>query len=160
MMIPPRTIRKVRKMNSLRRLMMIEEEDEDSPSRESCSDGETLIGSDFVSTPTSEKGFSEKDFEAKDGDGDVGLQICLDMLTQELGAGLKTHKPSQIDRDSGSGLQVLLLIEAYEGLRRKLVERGGGVRTDFRRAVQVLDQWLDALHTIYGEVQTKDMGRM
>ncbi|KAK0715085.1 hypothetical protein B0H67DRAFT_644875 [Lasiosphaeris hirsuta] len=107
---------------------------------------------------------------------DVGLQICSDLLVDELakvfyggeGRG-KRHSSYGSQGPAGDGgerakkLQLLLLIEAYEATletcRREVswppVVRGtGGDRTrrkHVREVVGILDHWLGSLYSIYDE---------
>ena len=86
----------------------------------------------------------------------VGLQICLDLLTDELANALYRQGPAESGdrRKRASHLQVLLLIEAYEGLlatcRQKLLwQDRREEREDIRSTVRILDHWLEALYVIY-----------
>ncbi|KAK3318773.1 hypothetical protein B0H66DRAFT_533285 [Apodospora peruviana] len=86
----------------------------------------------------------------------VGLQICSELLTDEL---IKTFVRQHPDEKHGraSKLQVMLLIEAYEAMldncRRELLKTEDGADADRRRhvrdAVRILDHWLDSLYVIY-----------
>ncbi|KAK1749823.1 hypothetical protein QBC47DRAFT_395387 [Echria macrotheca] len=91
---------------------------------------------------------------------DVGLQICAEMLTDEL---RRTFVHHQRGKGGMSKLQVLLLIEAYEATldncRREIMRppltRGGegdaARRKHVREAVRILDHWLDCLYRMYDE---------
>ncbi|KAA8577081.1 hypothetical protein MFRU_023g00330 [Monilinia fructicola] len=154
-----RTLRKIKSQESLRDLC---KSYATSPS--TVSDCETLVGSDGGSSP---RGSIFKDdgkddsFEFKDvappayeptgktsvSDEDISLQICSDLLTSKLTATLcPGHSKDQGSKVSS--LEILLMIEAYESIRKEL-------RSDSREdhvisaAETALDQWLHALYTIY-----------
>ena len=96
----------------------------------------------------------------------VGLQICSELLTDELLKTFFRQHPNE-KRGRASKLQVLLLIEAYEAmldncrkellnvpLRSDSVEKQrerGQRRKHVRDAVRILDHWLDSLYVIYDE---------
>ncbi|KAM0286785.1 hypothetical protein ACHAQH_000805 [Verticillium albo-atrum] len=77
--------------------------------------------------------------------GNLGLQLCIDLLTRELATAM-------LDRPGGKpdapGLQILVMIEAYEKLRDQVLEMGSqhdglnGVETMF-------DTWLGALYSLH-----------
>jgi len=77
-------------------------------------------------------------------DNDVGFQICLDLLTNELATGLFKQHPSE-ELEKASGLQILLMIEAYEAVKQQLCQSPHV--TD--QTEQMLDNWLAALYTLY-----------
>ncbi|KAK3378913.1 hypothetical protein B0T24DRAFT_142489 [Lasiosphaeria ovina] len=88
----------------------------------------------------------------------VGLQICSELLTEELTRTFFRQHPGET-QPRASKLQVLLLIEAYEAMldscRRELLKpppaRGGERRKGLRDAVRILDHWLDSLYVIYDD---------
>ncbi|KAM7214410.1 hypothetical protein V8F06_010248 [Rhypophila decipiens] len=101
----------------------------------------------------------------------VGLQICSELLTDELLKTFFRRHPTE-KHAKASKLQALLLIEAYEAMldncRKELLhvplpERsaGDGERADereglqrrrhIRDAVRILDHWLDSLYVIYDD---------
>lgn len=79
------------------------------------------------------------------GHGNVGLQICTELLTRELAMAMFDKGGASSD---SSALQVLVMIEAYERLRDVALEMKAqhgdlvGVETMF-------DTWLGALYTLY-----------
>jgi len=76
--------------------------------------------------------------------GDVGFQICLDLLTNELATGLfKQHPEDSVEK--ASGLQILLMIEAYEAVKKQLCQSPKVTN----QTVKMLDNWLAALYTLY-----------
>ncbi|AEO66509.1 uncharacterized protein THITE_2114639 [Thermothielavioides terrestris NRRL 8126] len=110
----------------------------------------------------------------------IGLQICSKLLTDQLARALLPKRPEgaasgSSNNASGSGanggaeeeeeesaqkLQVMLLIEAYEGVleecretKEELEEEAGENEVEgaaeLDDAVQILEHWLDSLHTIY-----------
>ncbi|KAK4663333.1 hypothetical protein QC763_607650 [Podospora pseudopauciseta] len=89
----------------------------------------------------------------------LALQICTHMLTDELKKALFAQHDG-VDEDSQAAkLQVLLLIEAYEGVMESCKEQlaqseqeGSNVEVKHaREAVEILGHWLDSLYEIYGE---------
>ncbi|KAK0666819.1 hypothetical protein QBC41DRAFT_229799 [Cercophora samala] len=89
----------------------------------------------------------------------LALQICTHMLTDELKKALFA-KQDGVDEDSQAAkLQVLLLIEAYEGVmdscKEQLVQseqEGSNVEVKHaKEAVEILGHWLDSLYEIYAE---------
>ena len=114
-----------------------------------------------------------------DGADSVGLQLCSDLLTDQLTKAVVSSGKKDSDnnteekRQSKKKLQVLLMIEAYEGMlqscRRESAgaedearsaseygERNGDQGVEERKAktgkmVPVLEHWLEALHGVYDE---------
>ncbi|KAK0726497.1 hypothetical protein B0T21DRAFT_35222 [Apiosordaria backusii] len=89
----------------------------------------------------------------------LALQICTHMLTDELKKALFAKREG-VDEDSQAGkLQVLLLIEAYEGVmdncREQLAlseQEGRNVEIkNAKEAMEILGHWLDSLYEIYAE---------
>jgi hypothetical protein len=160
---PHRTVRKVKGSRSLRELVTCQEVEEHS-----SSDTETLVGTPSLGSPTSQQSFSWKGspgtteieetgmpFAAADpAKDDVGFQMCLDLLTSELAAGLFKKHPSE-DLDRPSGLQILLMIEAYESIQKDIRQEikeshVTGEKFDQVKAVEKsLDYWLEALYALY-----------
>ncbi|KAK3389164.1 hypothetical protein B0H63DRAFT_95050 [Podospora didyma] len=92
----------------------------------------------------------------------VGLQICSELLTEELTKTLFRQHPADETRSPrASKLQVLLLIEAYEAMletcRREMLKpppvrvSASERRRHLKDAVRILDHWLDSLYVIYDE---------
>ncbi|KAG9228756.1 hypothetical protein BJ875DRAFT_346205, partial [Amylocarpus encephaloides] len=86
---------------------------------------------------------------------EIGLGICMDLLTNELASTLLKQNPTAID-DRASGLQILLMIEAYETLQQHIRKelhatsvRGEEVDGHLKDIDLILDQWLDSLYAIY-----------
>ncbi|PQE24402.1 mating-type switching swi10 protein [Rutstroemia sp. NJR-2017a BVV2] len=155
-----KSLRKIKSQESLRDLCKSH-----SVSPFSASDCETLVGSDGGTSPRHslyQDELKNNPFDAGTGDlprpnkileesspveQDVGLQICSDLLTSKLRTAL--HRQDLNDKKL-SGLQILLMIEAYESVREQL-------REDYQRdrhvtdTEAVLDNWIEALYTIYEE---------
>jgi hypothetical protein len=163
---PRRTVRKVKGSRSLRHLVTCQEVDEHSGS-----DTETLVGTPSLGSPTTQR-FDWKESpgikeihdnetetpspgtgEAKD---DVGLQMCLDLLTSELTTGLSKNHPSE-NPGRPSGLQILLMIEAYETIQKQIQQEikeahVTGPNFDQVKAVEKsLDHWIEALYALYNK---------
>ncbi|KAK4149592.1 hypothetical protein C8A00DRAFT_18740 [Chaetomidium leptoderma] len=81
-----------------------------------------------------------------DDDDNVGLQICLDLLTRELSSAI-AGRPCRSSVDT-SALQVLAMIEAYERLRDQMAELSSG-NEQARSLEMMFDMWLRALHSIH-----------
>lgn len=79
------------------------------------------------------------------GQGNLGLQICTELLTRELAMAMLDKNGASSDT---SALQILVMIEAYEKLRDQVLEmkaqRGelGGIESMF-------DTWLGALYSLH-----------
>lgn len=149
----------------------------------SYSDSETLVGSESPRSPASTISPSKSYFEIKrlnlvdkppkrmltpdsqawDAlpglDDDIALQMCTNLLTTELATALFRHHPTE-KQDRASGLQILLLIEAYEAMqqqnRRERYDShlNGEFEDSHVEAVDlILDHWLNALYAMYDRAQ-------
>jgi hypothetical protein len=92
---------------------------------------------------------------------EIGLGICMNLLTNELASTLLKQSSTAQD-DRASGLQILLMIEAYETLqqhiRKELHEaflRGEEIDSHEKDIELILDQWLDALYAVYDRAQAR-----
>ena len=142
--------------------------------RRYSSDSETLLGSDSEPSPNSpilhyfpksdpdaiemvrDSGVHEETSDLTIPENDIGFQLCMDLLTNNLATALQRQHPLE-PGSRVSGLQILLMIEAYESLQQKLnqeqdhvTERGGEHVSD------VLDHWLHALRSIYEQSVSRD----
>lgn len=79
----------------------------------------------------------------------------MDLLTNELATALFKQHPSE-NQDRASGLQVLLMIEAYETLQQHVRKEihdaavaGQEVDDHVRNMEAILDRWLESLYAIY-----------
>jgi hypothetical protein len=81
------------------------------------------------------------------------FELCLDLLTAQLAQGLfKKHPAEPLDR--ASGLQIRLMIEAYESVLDQLRESAGddddGLGNKSTGDMQhTLDHWIAALYSVY-----------
>ena len=139
--------------------------------RRGSMDSETLVGSDTDTSPNSpaSRSFSLSDRETiktirdrqnsstKQGlsnSNTVGMQLCMDLLANDLSAALSRQHPAK-SKNKIPGLQVLLMIEAYESLQRRLRQEMFNSRVmDFseeqlKTVDNTLDHWLQALRSIY-----------
>ena len=162
--ILPRTVRKVKGQQSLRESLKCD--------RPYSSDADTLVGSltpSSQASPTSAyfpSRFSEKYQEPTNYDhdlhqpldehNDIGLRICLDMLTNELATALfKQHPVENLDR--ASGLQIMLMIEAYESVQQRIRQDMHQLHLENQNpnhvmaAEQMLDNWIDALYALHDQ---------
>jgi len=179
----PKTLRKIKCQLSLRDLIRDQAQDTPqlSPPSTSHSDAETLVGSESTTSSPMRKGFviaKEKlpriAFEkAKTGNGndkraslalsdfDNDIGICIDLLTNELATVLFRHHPAEM-QGRASGLQILLMIEAYETVqqhvRKQLYDAHVmGKKTDHLQSVErILEHWLQVLYSVYDRSQ--DLG--
>ena len=136
-------------------------------SRRHSSDSETLLGSDSEPSPNTPllDYFSNSDLDTlkliQDSGGqseppalamaenDIGMQLTMDLLTNDLATALHQQNPLE-SGNRVSGLQILLMIEAYESLQQRIGEEQGHVTEDGGEHVSdVLDHWLQALRSIY-----------
>ncbi|QSZ35280.1 hypothetical protein DSL72_008149 [Monilinia vaccinii-corymbosi] len=130
-----------------------------------ASDCETLVGSDGGSSRCGSifKGDVKDDsFEFKGAapptykrsgktsplsNQDISLQICSDLLTNKLATALR--QGHTIGREiKVSGLEILLMIEAYESIRKELRLNPRDIHV-ISAAETALDQWIQALYTVY-----------
>jgi hypothetical protein len=91
---------------------------------------------------------------------DVCVQLCLELLTNDLATALHQQHPLELVNRI-SGLQILLMIEAYESLQQNLRrEREAHVADQAGEHVEVLDDvlnhWLQALRSIYERSASRD----
>lgn len=127
--------------------------------RRHSSDSDTLLGSDSEPSPNSSAPhtFSDSDLEAfkvmHEADqtmtetDEIGMQLCMDLLTNDLASALQRQHPLE-PGNRVSGLQLLLMIEAYESLQQKL-RRMGPDEDHVSAADEALEHWLQALRSIY-----------
>lgn len=95
---------------------------------------------------------TRRDGEPLQGEN-VGLQIYLDLLAEELSAG--TLRLQQWTGAGASELELWLMIEAYEGLRDRLLARRPRTRQEMDELALVrtmFDIWVGALHKVYQDM--------
>ncbi|CZT10909.1 uncharacterized protein RAG0_15227 [Rhynchosporium agropyri] len=188
---PPRKrLRKIKCQLSLRDLVKQHSQCAPSPSTPG-SDVETLVGS-LLCSPFDEefeKGTyahrpllsrrtrshdsdDEQSLPSLDVDGntDIVLKICIELLTNALAAELLRHHatPKLTEagtKDRATGLQILLMIEAYETVqqqvRRMLYDKHvtGKQFEHVRDAERILEHWLQALYTVYDREHVEESAR-
>ncbi|KHJ31397.1 hypothetical protein EV44_g0036 [Erysiphe necator] len=162
---PLRKLRKVKSQISLRDLSKDQAEPQVKRSKttDSDCDVETLVGSETTSldskindefwrVPSTRKPtYPSIKADRGNGDADIGLQICVDLLTNELASILFRHHPVE-DNDRASELQILLMIEAYETIQKQIHERAMDPCVTVhhvRYLEQLLENWLDVLYDLY-----------
>ena len=137
-----------------------------SPSRHhtrfpsSVSDDETLLGSEpdtaHPKRPSSSSSSSDSPpHDSKEinnvanqiAPSSLSFQIGLQLLTKELAAALADH--GHTDDQASAGLQVWVMIEAYERLRDQLEASTSEETREVRLAI---DPWLKALYAIHNEI--------
>lgn len=90
-------------------------------------------------------------------DDDIALQMCTTLLSNELATVLsKQHTREQQDRTSG--LQLLLMIEAYEAMQQQVRQdlyesQFTGQTCQLKGLDSILDHWVDTLYAMYEQTQ-------
>jgi hypothetical protein len=171
-----KTLRKVKCQMSLRDLVKDQSE---RPLSTLSSDTDTLVGS---ASPTSQLSPTKGEFDQEEValfkthrnpylmvdeadcsrsalDHNIGLKICVDLLTNELATALFRQHPAESE-DRASGLQILLLIEAFEGIQRQARQRRHNLHrqtTDHyvEEMENILNHWLEVLYLVYDQSQEK-----
>jgi hypothetical protein len=167
-----KTLRKIKCQVSLRDLVKSQSE---------SSDTETLVGS---ASPTSQLSPTKGKFDREEtalpethqsqyliGDGadcshsaldhNIGLKICVELLTNELATALFRQHPAESE-DRASGLQILLLIEAFEAVQRQARQKVHNSHvtdqtTDYyvEEVENILNHWLEVLYSVYDRSQDR-----
>ena len=84
----------------------------------------------------------------------IGLQLCLDLLTREL-VGAFFHQHPQEHQDRASKLQIQLMIEVYEDILQKMkrdpetLHVTGLPRADLMATEKILHHWLEVLYYLF-----------
>jgi hypothetical protein len=140
------------------------------------SDAETLVGSE---SPTSQHSPTDGEFEKVKlpiinphdqtlsdplaaFDDDIGLKICVDLLTNELATALFRQHPAE-RQDRASGLQILLMIEAYEAIQKNLRQQlcdlhvTQEMKDHVKSVDKILRYWLKVLYSVYDHAQEKKL---
>lgn len=173
-----KTLRKIKCQMSLRDLV---KDHSERPLSTLSSDADTLVGSASPTSqlsPTKEE-FSHDEIALSDTyqsslsmgdetdcsrsalDHNIGLKICVDLLTNELATALFLQHPAESE-DRASGLQILLLIEAFEGIQRQARQRRHNshvteqIADHYVEEVEsILHHWLEVLYSVYDQSQEK-----
>jgi hypothetical protein len=171
-----KTLRKVKCQMSLRDLVKDQSE---RPLSTLSSDTDTLVGS---ASPTSQLSPTKGEFDQEEValfkthrnpylmvneadcsrsalDHNIGLKICVDLLTNELATALFRQHPAESE-DRASGLQILLLIEAFEGIQRQARQRRHNLHRQtadhyVEEMENILNHWLEVLYLVYDQSQEK-----
>lgn len=187
-LLPPRTFtpyplnlpelapKKLQRLRKIKCQLDLRDSIKEDPSRGhsvAYSDAETLVGSESPSPPPSptetEDHFDEAnliidphDQSSADPmttfDDDVGLKICVDLLTTELATALFRQHPAERG-DRASGLQILLMIEAYEAIQKNVRQQlcDPHVTQEMADHVKSVDRilryWLKVLYSVYDQSQ-------
>jgi hypothetical protein len=94
-------------------------------------------------------------------DDDIGLEICVDLLTTELATALFRQHPAERE-DRASGLQILLMIEAYETVQQHVRQQLCDPRVTeemsnhVKSCDKILGYWLKVLYSVYDQSQEKN----
>jgi len=164
--LKPKKLRKIKCQLSLRDLI---KEHSKRVHSVAYSDAETLVGSE---SPTSLLSPRVRDLEkvkvpmmtasheqALSGsvpapDDDIGLKICVDLLTHELATALFRQHPAECE-DRVSGLQILLMIEAYETVQQHVRQElcdphvTEELKDHMTSVESILRYWLKVLYSVY-----------
>ncbi|OWP04050.1 hypothetical protein B2J93_2058 [Marssonina coronariae] len=161
--IRQRRLRKIKSQASLRALVRLH-----SQCSTPSSEAETLVGSPGPQSPADgdDRAETRLAFDRRPAGDDqqtlplpadradsIGLTICTELLTTEL----LRQQP-----DRASGLQILLLIEAYETAQQRLRTMldaspvTGKPPGHVRAAEGILDHWLQALYAVYDRSQEEE----
>lgn len=174
--LTPKKLHKLRKIKCQLSLRDLIKQQESSSRVHSIaySDAETLVGSE---SPTSlhlptDGGFDKVKLPIIDPhehassdplaafDDDIGLKICVDLLTNELATALFRHHPAEC-QDRTSGLQILLMIEAYEAIQKNVRQQlcDPHVTQEMKDHVKSVDKilryWLKVLYSVYDQSQER-----
>lgn len=94
-----------------------------------------------------------------DGQTAAGFQVCLELLTEQLAAGLfKRHPVEHLNR--ASGLQLQLMIEAYQSVLQHIrgettIPHLTGLQLgNLADIEQTVDHWVRALHAVYDRTRS------
>ncbi|KAK0122041.1 hypothetical protein ONS95_010305 [Cadophora gregata] len=103
-------------------------------------------------------------------ENDIGLKICTELLTNELTTALlRHHQPLETEteaKDRASGLQILLMIEAYETVQSQVRRMLYDARVTGKQfghvseAERILEHWLKALYAVYDREQEEEGKRI
>ena len=161
-----KTVRKIKGQLSLRDLVTC-----DRPYSSSDSISSTLVGSDTPKSQASPaSGYfpsklsrdfpSEDASQPQDNHKDIRMQICVDLLTNALATEMFKQHPGE-DLDRASGLQIMLMIEAYENVQQHIRQEihelhVTGKNPDHVEAVDnMLGNWLEALYALYDQSEAR-----
>lgn len=79
----------------------------------------------------------------------LGLQVCFDLLTRELGSTIAA-RPQRAGPDTAA-LQILVMIEAYERLRNQVFKMD--LKKQQKKQVELMfNTWLSALYSIHNSM--------
>jgi hypothetical protein len=180
--LPKLTRKKLRKIKCQMSLRDLVKDQSERPLSTPSSDTDTLVGSaspiSQLSPTKGEFGHEEialsethesphlMDDEADCShsalDHNIGLKICVDLLTNELATALFRQHPAESE-DRASGLQILLLIEAFEGIQRQARQRRHNSHHTTEQTADhyvgevenILNHWLEVLYSVYDQSQEK-----
>ncbi|TVY32692.1 hypothetical protein LSUB1_G007352 [Lachnellula subtilissima] len=90
-------------------------------------------------------------------DNDIALQMCTTLLSNELATVLSKQHPRE-QQDRTSGLQILLMIEAYEAMQQQVRQdlyesQFTGQTCQLKGLDSILDHWVDTLYAMYEQTQ-------
>jgi hypothetical protein len=163
----PKRLQRIRKIKCQLDLRDSIKEDPNRGHSVAYSDAETLVGYESPSPPHSpiEDHFKEANPHNQNSsnsiaifEDDIGLKICVDLLTTELATAMFRHHPAERG-DRASGLQILLMIEAYEAIQKNVRQQLCDPQvtqemTDHVKSVdRILRYWLKVLYSVYDQSQ-------
>jgi hypothetical protein len=170
--LTPKKLPKIRKIKCQLSLRDAIKEQSNRGHSVAYSDADTLIGSESPISPHSPKdGYFDKaklpiissheqlsSVPLAAFDDDIGLKICVDLLTNELATALFRQHPAERE-DRASGLQILLMIEAYEAIQKNVRQQlcDPHVTQEMKDHVKSVDKilryWLKVLYSVYDHSQ-------
>jgi hypothetical protein len=170
--LTPKKLRKIKCQLSLRELI---EEHSKRAHSVAYSDAETLVGSESLSLLQGNFEKSKLPIIKSDShdqslswskaafDDDIGLKICVDLLTNELANAFFRHHPAERE-DRASGLQILLMIEAYETVQQHARQHlcdphvTEETKDQVNSVDRILNCWLEVLYSVYDLSQERKFG--
>jgi hypothetical protein len=170
--LAPKKLQRLRKKKCQLDLRDSIKEDSNRAHSIAYSDEETLVGSELPTPPHSptKHHFEEVqlptlgacDQSSSDPraifEDDIGLKICVDLLTTELATALFRQHPAERG-DRASGLQILLMIEAYEAIQKNVRQQlcdphvTQEMADHVKSVDRILRSWLKVLYSVYDQSQ-------
>jgi hypothetical protein len=171
----PKEARKIRKIKCQLSLRDTVKEQSNRGHSVAYSDAETLVGSESSISMRShlDEEFRQVELpvidphthissDLSDSGNDIGLKICVDLLTNELATAMFRQHPTE-HQDRASGLQILLMMEAYEAIQKNVRQQlyDPQITLEMRNHVRSVDKllryWLKVLYSVYDQSQEQQL---
>ncbi|KAE9366952.1 hypothetical protein N431DRAFT_350646 [Stipitochalara longipes BDJ] len=171
----PKESKKLRKIKCQLSLRDMVKEQSNRAHSVAYSDAETLVGSEQPTSPPSPADaefrnvvlpvidpYEQISFHPTVCSDDIGLNICVDLLTNELATALFRQHPTE-GQDRASGLQILLMIEAYKTIQKNVRQQlcDPQITQEMRDHVNSVDKllrsWLKVLYSVYDQSQERNL---